>query len=76
MPEGRASVPTHYPQNVTVDIDINVLATRLVKDRAFINAVAKAVLIALTKDARGVGNLFGKWAQKQPPNPASKRRAT
>ena len=76
MAEGQASFNSAYPQDIEVEIDLQVLATRLVKDRTFINAVAKAVLIALTKDARGVGNLFGKWAQKPPVTPASKRRAT
>ena len=57
-----------------IQIDAKVIADALLKNPAFINAVAKAVLVAMTKDARALGNLFGKWAQKQPANPATKTR--
>lgn len=48
-------------QNIEVDVEIDlaVLATRLVNNPAFINAVRTALL----KDARRLGNLFGNQAQ-------------
>jgi biotin carboxylase len=60
--------------DIDVQIDINTIASALVANPAFIDAVAKAVLVAMTKDARALGNLFGKWAQKQPANPATRQR--
>jgi len=47
---------------VEIEIDVQVLAERLVHDQAFIAAVATAVRKQLTKDVRTMGNLFGKWA--------------
>jgi len=49
-------------EEIQIEIDLEVLATRLVHDQAFIAAVATAVRKQLTKDVRTMGNLFGKWA--------------
>lgn len=60
--------------DVSVEIDLNVLADRLVHDRAFISALAEAVRLQLSKDVRRYGNVFGTWATKREPSPGSRRR--
>ena len=52
-------------QNIEINIDLEVLASRLAKDPAFIAAIAKAVRDQLTKDVRKMGNLYGNKAQIQ-----------
>ena len=52
-------------QNIEINIDLEVLASRLAKDPAFIAAIAKAVRDQLTKDVRKMGNLYGNKAQLQ-----------
>lgn len=74
MPDGQASFQSMYPQNIEIEIDAATIAERLLANPAFIALVAKAVRDALSKDARGVGNLYGKYAQKPVPGPGSKRR--
>jgi hypothetical protein len=51
-------------QEVNINIDINAIASALLADPGFIDAVTRKVRTELTKDARGVGNLFGIWAQQ------------
>lgn len=48
-------------QEIEIDIDLQVLASRLVQDQKFINAVAKAVRNQLLKDARSMKTLFAQW---------------
>ena len=63
-------------ENVTINIDLNVLAKKLLDDPNFINAVALAIRTAQTKQVRTMGNLYGKTAEKPKPTPATKRRLT
>ena len=63
-------------EKIDINIDLEVLASRLVKDPAFINAVAKAIRTQMTSDARKMGNLLGIWAQKQPAPVVNPPRAT
>ena len=64
---------------VSVEFDLIELKDMLVKDPAFIRAVANAVRTDLTKDARRMGDLLGKWAQRpipvaaQPQTPGTNR---
>jgi hypothetical protein len=48
-------------QEIEIDISLQVLASRLVKDQKFIDAVAKAVRSQLLKDARSMKTLFAQW---------------
>jgi hypothetical protein len=48
-------------QEIEIDIDLQVLASRLVQDQKFIDAVAKAVRNQLLKDARSMKTLFAQW---------------
>ena len=61
-------------QNIEINIDLEVLASRLAKDPVFIQAIAKEVRNQMTKDVRWMGNLFAKWASTNPPLPSSKKR--
>ena len=63
-------------ENVTINIDLDVLAKKLLDDPNFINAVALAIRTAQTKQVRTMGNLYGKTAEKPKPTPATKRRLT
>ena len=63
-------------ENIDIQIDLDVLASRLVKDPAFINAVAKAIRTQMTSDARKMGNLLGIWAQQQPAPVVNPPKAT
>ena len=51
-------------EEIHIDIEIEVIAKALASDPGFIDAVTRKVRTELTKDARGVGNLFGIWAQQ------------
>lgn len=62
MTEGNASWNGQAPNEIEVEIDLDVLANRLAQDPDFIRKVASHVRKQLTKDARNLGNLFGKWA--------------
>jgi len=48
--------------DIEIDIDLDVLAKALASDPAFIRLISNKVRKELTKDARTMGNLFGKWA--------------
>jgi len=61
-------------ENVTINIDLGVLAKKLLDDPNFIKAVANAIRIAQTKDVRRMGNLYGSKADKPKPAPTTKRR--
>lgn len=71
-----------YHTNSDVDIEINdeteieisQLVSALLGDTDFIQQVAIAVRNQLTKDARRMGNLYDKVAQKQPPLPSTNQR--
>ena len=62
-------------ENIDIEIDLTVLAKKLVADPAFIAAISKEVRNQMTKDVRWMGNLFAKWAQTQPPAPTTRKRA-
>lgn len=62
-------------QNIEINIDLEVLASRLAKDPVFIQAIAKEVRNQMTKDVRWMGNLFAKWASTQPPAKPTRNRA-
>ena len=53
-------------QDWNITLDLGIISEDLASNPAFIAAIAKAVRDQLTKDARTMGNLLGKWAQKQP----------
>ena len=67
-------MPIFNHQNIEINIDLEVLASRLAKDPVFIQAIAKEVRNQMTKDVRWMGNLFAKWASTNPPLPSSKKR--
>lgn len=56
--------------NIEIDaefaISLTGLAQSLTESPAAMNILAQAISVILTKQARGKGNLFGTWAQKQP----------
>ena len=56
-----AEIPQGATQNIEIQIDLQVLASRLVQDQKFIDAVAKAVRNQLLKDARTMKTLFRQW---------------
>jgi len=64
MAQGGASWQGQDPSDIEIDIDLAVLAKRLAADPAFIRLISGKVRKDLTKDARNIGNLFGKWAGK------------
>ena len=70
-----AQLPEHKDINLDIEIDLSVLAKKLVANPAFIEAVAKEVRNQMTKDVRWMGNLFAKWASTQPPAPTTRKRA-
>ena len=47
--------------DIEIDIDIKALASALLQDQKFIDAVAKAVRNQLLKDARTMKTLFAQW---------------
>ena len=51
--------------DIEVHLDLSNLTNHLVKNSAFIEAIAKAVRDQLTKDVRTMGNLYGNKAQIQ-----------
>jgi len=69
-----AQLPPHKDINLDIEIDLTVLAKKLVADPAFIEAVSKEVRNQMTKDVRWMGNLFSKWAQTNPPAPTTRNR--
>jgi len=53
-------------QNIDIQIDLEVLASRLVKDPTFLALVSKAVRDQMLKDVRNKKTLFGKWGGTTP----------
>lgn len=47
---------------IHIEIDLAVLAKKLAADPKFVQQITSKVRKELTKDARNLGNLFGKWA--------------
>jgi len=47
--------------DIEVDIDIKALASALLQDQKFIDAVAKSVRNQMLKDARTMKTLFRQW---------------
>ena len=68
-------MPIFNHQNIEINIDLEVLASRLAKDPVFIQAIAKEVRNQMTKDVRWMGNLFAKWASTNIPAPTTRKRA-
>jgi hypothetical protein len=64
MAQGQSSWQGQDPSDIEIEIDLAVLAKRLAADPAFIRLISGKVRKDLTKDARNIGNLFGKWAGK------------
>jgi hypothetical protein len=62
MAQGQAEWNGTSPNDINIEIDLDVLATRLAADPDFIRLISNKVRKELTKDARTMGNLFGKWA--------------
>jgi len=48
--------------DININIDIAVIAKALADDPDFIKSISNKVRVDLTKHARNMGNLFGKWA--------------
>ena len=63
MARGEASWSGSDMTDVEIEIDIALIATALLKNEDFINALAHKVRKAQTRNARSTGNLFGHWAQ-------------
>lgn len=59
---GQASWNGESPNNIEIEIDLDVLAKKLAADPKFVQQITSKVRKELTKDARNLGNLFGKWA--------------
>lgn len=57
-------MPRPDRHNIGIEIDLDVLAKKLAADPEFIRMITSKVRKDLTKDARNIGNLFGKWAGK------------
>ena len=47
--------------DVQIEIDVNLLAAKLLTNQKFIDAVAKSVRNQMLKDVRTMRTLFGKW---------------
>jgi hypothetical protein len=60
--KGQGSWNGEPADQINIEIDLTVLASKLAKDPAFIDAISSKVRKQLTKDVRWLGNLFGKWA--------------
>lgn len=62
------------------DLDLMAMAQALAQIPEAVQVIAEAVRLALTRDARAMGNLLGTWAQKQAPptviQPNTKKRLT
>lgn len=74
MPDGQGTFDEGYVSNVEIELSASIISDALLSDPKFVTAVATEVRKQLLKDARFLGNLFGKWAATHPTPPASKRR--
>jgi len=64
MAQGQSSWKGEPATNVEIEVSVALLAKALAADPAFIRLISNKVRKELTKDARTMGNLFGKWAGK------------
>jgi hypothetical protein len=62
MAQGGAAWQGQDPTDIEIEIDMAVLAKALASNPEFIRLISGKVRNDLTKDARLMGNLFGKWA--------------
>jgi hypothetical protein len=62
MAKGEATWNGPSVNDIEIDIDIDVIAKALASNPEFIRLISGKVRNDLTKDARLMGNLFGKWA--------------
>lgn len=62
--------------DIEVAIDIQVFVQAMINNQDAMKALTLAVRNQLTKDARTMGNLLGKWAQKQPAPVVNPPKAT
>ena len=60
--KGQSSFNGTNANDIVINIDLDVLAKRLAADPDFIKSISNKVRVDLTKHARNMGNLFGKWA--------------
>ena len=58
---GEASFSGEPVNNIDIEIDIKALASALLQDQKFIDAVAKAVRNQMLKDVRTMKTLFAQW---------------
>ena len=70
--ETNSDVNIHLENEV--EIDLADIIAELLGSTAFIQQVAIALRNQLIKDARRMGNLYDKVAQKQPPLPSTNQR--
>ena len=54
-------------ENYELDLSIMVIAQTLASNPAAMRLLAQAVTVIQTKQARSVGNLYGKYAQREVP---------
>jgi len=57
-------------QDISIELEINVIIAALVESPAFVNAVRNIILA----DVRRMGNAFGKYAQASAPTAATSKR--
>jgi len=62
--KGKGSFNGKNANDIHIEIDLEALAKRLAADPDFIKSISNKVRVDLTKHARNMGNLFGKWAGK------------
>jgi len=57
-------------QDISIELEINVIIAALVESPAFVNAVRNIILA----DVRRMGNAFGKYAQASAPTAATSKK--
>ena len=74
MPDGKGNFKEGHVSHVEIELSASIISDALLSDPTFVTAVATEVRKQLLKDARFLGNLFGKWAATHPtPNPSKRR---
>jgi len=61
-------------ENIEIELDLQILARELAKNKAFIRLIALEIRNSQTKDVRRMGNLYGTTAQRPATPPATQRR--
>jgi len=74
MAEGQGLFNSGNINEIDIEVDVSVIANALLNNQAFLNNLAKAITVILTKQARTKGNLFGQWAQVTNPTAANPNR--